>query len=207
MAARSTLTVTSGTTITSAWGNSVRNHLVPYTTSNDVSSEGQLAVNTSTKQLVAYNGSSAVRLGHYTSAGRTWVSATDSGVGSIATATTVQMSWSASSDADGFYTGWDGTRYAFTVPSGLGGVYAIIAQIAFSTTWTPSDGGDWIRIDVPSVTRFDVPTQPNSGGILAASIGCISLSAADKVAVSFMQSSGSSRTVISASFQMVRLCI
>jgi hypothetical protein len=65
MAARSTLTVTSGTTITSAWGNSVRNHLVPYTTSNDVSSEGQLAVNTSTDQLVVYSGSAAVEVGRY----------------------------------------------------------------------------------------------------------------------------------------------
>lgn len=52
MAARSTLTVTSGTTITSSWGNAVRDHAVPGTTSDDVSSNGQLAVNTSTNRLV-----------------------------------------------------------------------------------------------------------------------------------------------------------
>lgn len=52
MAARSTLTVTSGTTITSAWGNAVRDHAVPYTTSDDVSSNGQLAMNTTSGRLV-----------------------------------------------------------------------------------------------------------------------------------------------------------
>lgn len=52
MAARSTLTVVSGTTITSAWGNGVRDHAVPFTTSDDVSSNGQLAVNTSSSRLV-----------------------------------------------------------------------------------------------------------------------------------------------------------
>lgn len=52
MAARSTLTVTSGTTITSSWGNAVRDHAVPGTTSDDVSSNGQLAVNTSTSRLI-----------------------------------------------------------------------------------------------------------------------------------------------------------
>jgi hypothetical protein len=65
MAARSTLTVTSGTTITSSWGNAVRDHALPFTTSNDVTSEGQLAVNTSTDRLVVYNGSAAVELARY----------------------------------------------------------------------------------------------------------------------------------------------
>jgi hypothetical protein len=73
MAARSTLTVTSGTTITSAWGNSVRDHVVPYTGSNDVATEGQLAVNTTADKLVVWNGSAAVELGTYSFSGlSTW---------------------------------------------------------------------------------------------------------------------------------------
>lgn len=52
MGARNTLTVVSGTTITSAWGLGVRDHVVPFTTSDDVSSNGQIAVNTSTARLV-----------------------------------------------------------------------------------------------------------------------------------------------------------
>lgn len=66
MAARSTLTVTSGTTITSSWGNTVRDHLVPYTTTDDVgTTEGRMAVNTSTDQLVVYTGSTVRELVRY----------------------------------------------------------------------------------------------------------------------------------------------
>jgi hypothetical protein len=65
MAARSTLTVTSGTTITSAWGNLVRDHSVSATTSNDVASEGQLGCNTSTDDFLIHNGSAAVIMGNY----------------------------------------------------------------------------------------------------------------------------------------------
>ena len=62
MSSRSSLTVTSGTTITSAWGNGIRDHIVPKTTSNDDVVEGQLAfnVNTSTDTLVTHNGTGAV---------------------------------------------------------------------------------------------------------------------------------------------------
>lgn len=62
MAARSTLTVVSGNTITSSWGNSVRDHVVPFTTSNDVTSEGQLASNTTTNKVMVHNGTAAVDL-------------------------------------------------------------------------------------------------------------------------------------------------
>jgi hypothetical protein len=65
MAARSTLTVVSGNTITSAWGNSVRDHVVTYTGSNDVTTEGQLAVNTTNDDVVIHNGSAAEIIGHY----------------------------------------------------------------------------------------------------------------------------------------------
>lgn len=65
MAARSTLTVVSGSTITSAWGNSVRDHAVPRTTSDDVSAEGMLAANTSTNEIVVHDGSSARTLVAY----------------------------------------------------------------------------------------------------------------------------------------------
>jgi hypothetical protein len=49
---RTALTRTSGTVITSAWANLLRDHVVPFTTSDDVSSNGQLALNTSSKRLV-----------------------------------------------------------------------------------------------------------------------------------------------------------
>jgi hypothetical protein len=65
VAARFTFTRTAGTAITAAWANTLRDHVVPTTTSNDVSSEGQLAVNTSTDQLVVYTGSAALELARY----------------------------------------------------------------------------------------------------------------------------------------------
>ena len=65
MAARSAMTVVSTTTIATSWGNNIRDHIVARTTSNDVASEGQMAVNTSTDQLVIHNGSAAVQFGTY----------------------------------------------------------------------------------------------------------------------------------------------
>ena len=62
MSTRSSLTVVSGTTITSAWGNGIRDHIVARTTSNDATADGQLCLNTSTERLVYYNGSSVFPL-------------------------------------------------------------------------------------------------------------------------------------------------
>lgn len=53
MSARATLTVTSGSTVTSAWGNAMRDHVVGATTADDVSLNGQMAVNTSNDRVVA----------------------------------------------------------------------------------------------------------------------------------------------------------
>jgi hypothetical protein len=160
MAARSTLTVTSGTTITSAWGNSVRDHAVPYTTSNDVTTEGMLAVNTSTDRLMVYDGSAAYRLAHYSSTGRTWVSADFSGA-AIGSATTAQLSWTTISDADAFYTGWNGTNYNFTVPTGLGGLYVISASVG-QATGLSSNGQ--LNMTIGGTFQFAADTAV-SGGI------------------------------------------
>lgn len=65
MAARSTFTRSAGNTITAALNNSIRDHLPTYTTSNDVSTEGQLCVNTSTDKLVVYSGAAVVELANY----------------------------------------------------------------------------------------------------------------------------------------------
>lgn len=66
MAARSTLTVTSGTTITSSWGNSVRDHVVSRTTSNDVAAAGQIGFNTTSGIGYTHNGAVAVEFARYT---------------------------------------------------------------------------------------------------------------------------------------------
>lgn len=66
MALRSSFTRVFGAVIPSAWANSIRDHLVTIATSDDVSSEGQLCVNTSTDQLVMHNGAGgAIEIARY----------------------------------------------------------------------------------------------------------------------------------------------
>lgn len=65
MTARSGFTVSNGATIATTWGNGVRDHIVPIGTTDDVSSEGQLASNTSTNKVVVHDGTSARTLVAY----------------------------------------------------------------------------------------------------------------------------------------------
>ena len=179
MSTRSSLTVVSGTTITSAWGNLVRDHVVPRTTSNDVSSEGQLAANTSTDRIMVHNGTSAARLMHYTSSGRTGCVGTASGV-AIGSGVSAQIFFTMSSDDDGFYTGWDGSVHAFTVPTGLGGVYAITVN-AYSSVTTTS-GGIAIVVATGGLTYLGTAT-PNTNWASVA-LAAVPIAAAAKFSVS-----------------------
>lgn len=74
MASRTTFTRTSGSVITSAWANALRDHTVTIGTTDDVASEGQLAVNTSSDALVMHNGTGSVAVAHY-GLGSTWTPA------------------------------------------------------------------------------------------------------------------------------------
>ena len=179
MSTRSSLTVVSGTTITSAWGNLVRDHVVPKTTSDDVSSEGQLAANTSTDRIMVHNGTSAARLMHYTSSGRTGCVGTASAV-AIGSGVAAQISFTMSSDADGFYTGWDGSVHAFTVPTGLGGVYAITVNAYSSVTAT--SGGIAITVATGGLTYLSTAT-PNTNWASVA-LAAVPIAAAAKFSVS-----------------------
>jgi len=65
MAARSSFTRTSGGVITSAWANSMRDHLIPYSGAADGVTEGMLSVNTATDQLRIGTGATTVQFGCY----------------------------------------------------------------------------------------------------------------------------------------------
>lgn len=71
MAARSTFTRTSGSVITSAWANSLRDHIVPYSGADDVSTEGMLSVNTASDRVLVHDGTAARILSQY-GAWSTW---------------------------------------------------------------------------------------------------------------------------------------
>lgn len=125
MAARSTFTVASGQTITSSWGNSVRDHVVTRTTADDAASEGMLSMNTSTKRLMVHDGAAARRFLNYSASGRTYCDRSNTG-GGIGAGITAQVLFpTVTSDADGFYLAWNGSHYIFTVPANLGGLYSI----------------------------------------------------------------------------------
>lgn len=179
MSTRSSLTVVSGTTITSAWGNGIRDHVVPKTTSDDVSSEGQLAANTSTDRIMVHNGTSAARLMHYTSSGRTGCVGAASAV-AIGSGVSAQISFTMSTDADGFYTGWDGSVHAFTVPTELGGVYAITVNAYSSVTIT--SGGIAIAVAIGGL-RFPSTATPNTNWASVA-LAAVPITAAAKFSVS-----------------------
>lgn len=85
MTARSGFTVSNGATIATTWGNGVRDHIVPIGTTNDVSSEGQLASNTSTNKVVVHDGTSARTLVAY-GEWDTWSVAVEQGTGGVLSA-------------------------------------------------------------------------------------------------------------------------
>mgnify|MGYP000039709941 CR=1 FL=1 len=65
MAARSSFTRTSGGVITSAWANSMRDHLIPYSGAADGVTEGMLSVDTATDQVRIGTGAATVEFGCY----------------------------------------------------------------------------------------------------------------------------------------------
>jgi hypothetical protein len=69
MATRSSFTRVSGGVITSAWANSLRDHLVPYSGAADGTTEGMLSVNTATDTVRVGNGTTTVQYGTYSNAG------------------------------------------------------------------------------------------------------------------------------------------
>lgn len=73
MAARSSFTRVSGGVITTAWANSLRDHVAPYsTTANDGTTEGMLSINTTSDTLRVGNGSTTVEVASYGAYQSTW---------------------------------------------------------------------------------------------------------------------------------------
>lgn len=187
MSSRSSLTVVSGTTITSAWGNGMRDHIIPKTTSDDVSSEGQLAANTSTDRIVVHNGSGAVRFGHYSANGRT--GATGSINLSAPSGTVFQINVTTAFDPDGFYTGGV-SPYYFTIPSGLGGIYAITARITGSS---PVSGD--LQLAAVMSTGEVLNNTVDAGNSHVSIGGIVTLAAGDTISLQGSFVNGSSLTI------------
>ncbi|MTA13485.1 MAG: hypothetical protein F2534_12865 [Actinobacteria bacterium] len=90
MAARSTFTRTSGSVITSAWANSLRDHIVPYSGAADGTTDGMLSVNTADDTLRIGNGTTTVIGANY-GAWNTWTA--DVRQNGIASCTETECEW------------------------------------------------------------------------------------------------------------------
>jgi len=96
--------------------------------------EGRLVTETDTDRIVCYDGTNWVRVGNYGSAGRSGVQLARIANQSISSnaATFTAVSWDTeTTDTDGYITA---TSDTITIPTGLGGLYAISAVIAWAST-------------------------------------------------------------------------
>lgn len=97
--------------------------------------EGEQYVDTTNDRLSVYSGSAWVRTGHYSTTGRTGFALRRVATQSVATNTAANISWDTEDfDSDSFFAP---TSATVTIPSGLGGLYAVTFQIE---TGFPTNG-------------------------------------------------------------------
>lgn len=183
MSTRSSLTVVSGTTITTSWGNNVRNHIVARTTSDDVTADGQMCLNTSTERLVYYDGSSVFPLaGAMPRARATAGVATPIGNGLLTT-----PNWSVQDyDTDSMFTPFDNKIYA-----PLDGTYLVSFKVTFASAAT---GQREAFVGVSGgATRHagvSVPVGSTAAAVVLSSAAEVDLTAGAYVQVYMYQTSG-----------------
>ena len=195
MAARTTLTRSPGQGIASAHMNALRDHVVPFGSTDDVTSEGQMAVNTTTKRLVVHDGTAAVRVGYYSPAGRTggsWtLPSTSASVGSVQVldSTTVSLYWTGEEfDSDNLMTiGAVNPSIAY-VP--VAGIYVVTLYVQYTTTWTTA--GNVVRLNVGGLV-FDSTLDPTLGRQTLTVMR--PMAASDSIQAQVLQASGSSRNL------------
>jgi hypothetical protein len=167
--------------------------------------EGETIAVTDNDRLNHWDGAAWQRGTNWASGGRTWVTKTENGAGatSLGTGSVGEIAWTGGTDPDSFYTG-GGSPYTFTVPSGLGGIYIMTVRIRWAGAWT-TNPEDRLRITLGGSTIFDY----HQGGFGANYIATLMypIAAATTVSIQLEQNSGSSQTISSGDFTMVRLCI
>ena len=189
MAARSTFNLATGNAINETWTDGVMNAIVTSTTSVDTTAEGQLSAHTSQDRFWSHTGSAQQRLAlHYSSSGRTWCEASASGVG-FASATLGQYGWTAGTDGDAMYTGWDGTHYNFAAP--FGGLYLVSFALAATAS---GSGSNWYAKWTADSYGYTFPGISGTGAMGAGSF-CVALTTGQGFYLEVYQDSGSSKTI------------
>ena len=143
-------------------------------------------VETDTDRMLTYSGSAWVRIGQTSATGRTGCVIGRSSVQSVPDATQTTISWDTeATDTDAFISVPSGT---VTVPSGLGGLYTVTVQVAFS-------GGMGALGGLIIIKRNSTTWEFPAGQYVqewAASTGLLAYNAGDTMEVTVTQTSGGS---------------
>ena len=119
--------------------------------------EGRLITETDTDRIVCYDGTNWIRVGAYSSAGRSGVnlsriSTTQSIPNGAATFTAI--SWDTeTTDTDGYITA---PSTDITIPTGLGGFYAVTATVSWASSPGVNSSIEFYNSSTTGVWRFPI---------------------------------------------------
>ena len=158
--------------------------------------EGRIITETDTDRIVCYDGTNWIRVGAYSSAGRSGVNLSRiSTTQSIPTgsATFTAISWDTeSTDTDG-YIAVPSTN--ITIPTGLGGFYAVTATCSWASSPGANSSIEFYNSTTTGIWRF--PIGAGSQNTLTACTLTLALSAADTVQFRVYQDGAATRTITS----------
>lgn len=154
--------------------------------------EGEAYVDTTNDRVQHWSGSAWARTGHYSTTGRTggaWRRSTNQ---SISDVTVTDISWDAEdADSDGFLTP---TSATFTVPSGLGGIYAITVEMIPQFSASVTAANLYLTVGGTRVFSAIGGGDSTTSGTVSHSMSLVRpLAASDACKVQFIHNSGSAR--------------
>jgi len=202
-----------GGTIAASWANAVRDQGVQVTTSSARPSspaEGMVIYETDTDHFMAYDGSSWVRVGNSTTAGRTGCTIRKTGNTSVGNVSNATITWTAEDfDSDGFIAVSSST---VTIPTGCDGIYAVSCSVLFDMATIGTIGvaisanlSGTIRGYHGSVLAAN-NTITSSGAIRTSGTSAIiPMSAGDTLVFSCTQSTGGAQNLTGAIAHIYRL--
>jgi hypothetical protein len=190
--------ISDGSVYTSSFHDTyVRQQVVAQVTSGTrpTGVEGRLITESDSDRLMAYSGSAWVRVGNYSSSGRTGFNLSRVALQSISGGATTFTAISFDTeltDTDGFIAV---TADTITVPAGLGGIYAITGTVGWATA-----PGTNSSIEIYNVTTGNIYRQAVGGASQMTSCAVsviIALSTSDQIQLRVSHGGGSAINVTS----------
>jgi hypothetical protein len=185
----------------SFWTPNVRQQVVTQCTSatRPTAVQGRVIVETDTKRVLLHDGTNWLRIGNYTSAGRTGGTWTRAAVQSIPNNTLTNISLDAeTADSDGFCTP---TSTTITIPTGLGGLYICTASVLYATATLAVN---YITINVTGGTRL-LTAAGNATNAQSHTV-ILPLAAADTIVLQTLHNNGGAQNA-TARIDLFRMAI